>query len=217
MSLDMVLSEPEYLAKVLEQKLPFCYMREGIPYRVQSTPVAVTSCSMDGSGKGWFELRVPRIPQYILMALYMFFEQVADMYETEVRVQCFYDSVSKEYTLYLPRQEVTSMSVYTLEAEYAYMSDQRWPVLDIHSHCRFPAMWSLVDNANELGNWVFGVIGSIGHSPKMHLRVGTGGNFMDVDQDIIFDLSITNDVKARFLAERLFAETKEKLSLVENH
>lgn len=217
MSLEVVVSEREYEQRVNAMAPPFIYLHDGLSCRVESTPVALTACSISGTGLGWFQLRIPKIPQYVLKALYLFFEQVADNYETEVRVQVYFNSETREFELDFPEQEVTSASVYTLDAEYGLMTDTVWPVLDMHSHCRFPAMFSATDNRNEKGNWVFGVIGSLGphllRSPELVLRVGTGGNFMKINADEVFDFTITDDLRAERMAKDLFEQTDEKLHL----
>lgn len=215
-ALDMVFSEQEYEEKIKNQSAVFSYMYDGVLYRVQSTPVMLTACSMNGSGEGWHSLRVPLIPQYVLKAVYEFFKFIAYLYSTEVRIQVYYDSLRGEYVLHLPRQEVTAASVYTTEAEYLLMSETMWPVLDIHSHCRFPAMWSGIDNANELGNWIFGVIGSLGSGSELKLRVGTGGCFLELLPDKVFDYAAIDDAKAEALYNGLCADVSEKLTFVEN-
>lgn len=216
-ALDVVYSENEYDQRVNMHAAPFCYLKDGMPYRVESTQVMLTACSMTGSGEGWFTLHTPRIPGYMIHAVYKFFQWIAETYETEVRVQAYYDSEVGKYLLYLPRQEVTATSVYTVEAEYLKMSETVWPVLDIHSHCRFPAMWSGTDNAYELGNWVYGVIGSIGTRPSMKLRVGTGGNFMELIPDHIIDESAVDSEKTSVQYQILCAEAKRNLIFVEQH
>lgn len=213
MPLNVILSEDEYERRISAMAPPFTFMHDGMSYRVESTPVALTACSINGSGEGWFRLRIPRIPQYVLKALYLFFEQVADVYETEVRIQVYFHSETGKYELYFPEQEVTNASVYTLDMEYGLMTDTLWPVLDIHSHCRFPAIFSATDNRNELGNWVFGVIGSFGRIPELMLRVGTGGNFMEVHTNEVFDVGIVDDPKAGKIAKELFEQADEKLHL----
>ena len=211
MPLDLVMSETEYLQRVNGHAAPFIYMYDEVTCRVESTPVALTIVSIDGSGQGIFNLHIPKVPQYILKALYLFFERVADAYETEVRVRVFYNSQTGEYEINLPEQEVTSASVYTLDSEYALVTETFWPVLDMHSHCRFPAVFSGTDNRNELGNWVFGVIGSFGRRPHLMLRVGTGGNFMELHADEVFDLDACNDGLAEEIAEDLFTQASDKL------
>lgn len=228
-ALEIVSSEEEYERRAKAMAPPFCYEKNDGFFRVQSTPVMLTACCMSTTGAGWCEMRVPKIPLYLLRVIYLFFEKIAQSYETEVRVQIYYNSDSEEYELYLPCQEVTAASVYTTEAEYMKMSESVWPVLDIHSHCRFPALWSNVDDANELGNWIFGVIGSVGCRPEIRLRVGTGGYFMSLPLEQVFECpvgedlypyivqksSLDRDERVVSLFQELYEEATEKLSFVE--
>jgi proteasome lid subunit RPN8/RPN11 len=137
---------------------------------------------------------IPKIPISILKGIYLFFNYISDEYETEVRVQVFFDPNRKMYEVYLPNQEVTSASIYTLDAEYAYMQKTGyWPVLDIHSHCRYPAIFSATDNNYEKGSWIYGVIGSLGRFPQLLLRAGSGGYYVPICERDVFDLSAASD------------------------
>lgn len=60
-------------------------------------------------------------------------------------------------------------------------------ILEIHSHGRYPARFSLVDNADEQGFRVFGVVGRLGtERPEVALRIGLYGHFLSVPWSAVF-------------------------------
>lgn len=61
-------------------------------------------------------------------------------------------------------------------------------VLEIHSHHRYPARFSVLDDADEQRLAVYGVLGRLDTDhPQIRLRVGVYGYFMDVAWGDVFD------------------------------
>jgi PRTRC genetic system protein A len=60
-------------------------------------------------------------------------------------------------------------------------------VLDIHSHHRLPARFSVTDDRDEQGLRLYGVVGRLdGETPEVSLRVGAYGHFLAVPFGAIF-------------------------------
>lgn len=167
----------------------FQYMKDGVIYRVESTPVSVTAAGMKGEG-GWFSYHLPKIPAYIMLGIYRFFARIAHSSNTEVLVRLYYDYEKKKYILEVPEQHVTPSSVST----DTILLQGVWPVADFHSHGSYEAFFSSVDNQDELGNRIYGVIGSLhAKRPSFCLRAGTGGCFVNILANDIFDLDNHNE------------------------
>ena len=61
-------------------------------------------------------------------------------------------------------------------------------LVEVHSHADFPPEWSLLDDEEETGFRVYGVLGSIFTQPSLRVRVGVYGNRWDIPARWIFDL-----------------------------
>lgn len=61
-------------------------------------------------------------------------------------------------------------------------------VLELHSHHRFPAYFSGVDDADEQALCLYGVIGRLdGERPEVALRVGAYGYFLPLPWEAVFE------------------------------
>lgn len=154
----------------------FQYEHKGQLFRVESTPVSLTAANVKSKDGGWFSYRLPKIPYSVLRGIMKFFLHVAQGLQTEVLVRIYYEPMSGSYLLEVPDQMVSPSSV---ETKDGYLGGL-YPVMDIHSHCFFSAFFSGVDNADELSNRLYGVIGSLDKRPQFLLRAGTGGQFVDI-------------------------------------
>lgn len=84
------------------------------------------------------------------------------------------------YRLVVPRQTTGSMHVLY----------ERFPdvVLAIHSHHRFPAVFSQTDDADEQGFGLYGVLGRLDQDrPEVSLRCGIYGYFFPLPWGAVFD------------------------------
>ena len=60
-------------------------------------------------------------------------------------------------------------------------------VLEIHSHCDYPARFSSTDDRDEQGLRVYGVLGRLGTDrPEVALRVGAYGHFLPLPWEAVF-------------------------------
>lgn len=79
-----------------------------------------------------FQPALPKIPMHILMFVLNFFKRLSDWYEVEALVYILYDTIHRKYTLRVPKQELTAVSVDSvMEEDYP---DYLIHVMDIHSH-----------------------------------------------------------------------------------
>jgi len=59
-------------------------------------------------------------------------------------------------------------------------------IMDIHSHCDGAANFSPIDDRDEVGFRLYGVIGTIFTRPQIQLRVGVYGDFWTVPLEMLF-------------------------------
>ena len=60
-------------------------------------------------------------------------------------------------------------------------------VLDLHSHAQMRAFFSLKDNEDEKGLKVYGVVGNLGSTPVVKLRLGVYGYYLPLSWRDVFD------------------------------
>jgi len=85
-------------------------------------------------------------------------------------------------TLYAPQQRATAGGVWYEGGGAANV------LLDIHSHCEMGAFFSGIDNHDEQGLRLYGVVGKIFTKPEVRLRVGIYGNFLEVGIEDVFEV-----------------------------
>lgn len=189
MGVETVVDEVEYKKRIQQPYALFnLVLSEDIRYRVESTPVSLTAAKIGGYDGGWYKYRLPKMPMGILKSLYCFFSDVAEKFKTEVLVRVYYDPSAEKYVLEVPEQKTAPGLVVTDQG----LIPQYWPVMDIHSHCYYPAFFSETDNKDEKGNRIYGVIGSLDKRPQLLLRAGTGGCYVKIsDVGKIFDENVS--------------------------
>lgn len=188
----------------------FRYMDAQRLYRVESTPVSFIKASKGYPEAGTYEYRLPKIPGNILKNIVNFFMLVEKTYETEVLVRIYWDPEIQQYFLELPEQEVSPASVNTKMP----LMDEMYPVMDIHSHCHYEAFFSRVDDTDEVGSRLYGVVGSVHKEPQFLLRAGTGGCFVTLnDASSVFDLEAEDETD---WYETLASQMDEKIHMMRN-
>ena len=160
---------------------------EGIKYRISDTPFAYIKASTDGNGFGEFAFRLPKLPYYVYEGIRDFFGRVYEKYSSEAAVLLLWNPASEKYVIYVPKQKVSSGSV---EFEISpQVQSGYWRIGTIHSHGAFNAFFSSEDDINETGEGIYGVIGRFDSSEQdFVLRAGTGGNFIGLSLEDIFDV-----------------------------
>lgn len=158
--------------------------------RVEKTPVGLFVAG-DGIFKSYaeFHMALPKIPKDIMDEIYSFFLQVKQFQSrsNEAAVQIFWDLKKQEYFVYYPVQEVSTVNVdfeRNLLLENAFVL-----VADVHSHGSIRPFFSSTDNADEKGTRLFCVFGNMDDTTQYQysLRAGTGGNFIDVDEETVLE------------------------------
>ncbi|HEX5501777.1 MAG TPA: Mov34/MPN/PAD-1 family protein [Thermomicrobiales bacterium] len=88
------------------------------------------------------------------------------------------------YRLLVPRQRVTATRVYY---EPPALAAGELVVLQIHSHHALAARFSAVDDRDEQGLGLYGVVGRLdGATPEVALRAGAYGAWLPVRWDAVF-------------------------------
>lgn len=136
---------------------------------------------------GW-ELAVPKVPASMLGTAIAFFRKVYSLHHSEAFVQFFYDTDTKDYLLYCPKQVVSGASV-KFERDASFETPSRILVMEIHSHGSMSAFFSGTDDKDEKDDRFYGVVGNVtDYFPQMKLRLSMGGYVREVDVDDIFDI-----------------------------
>lgn len=182
---------------ILNDKMHHIYrksdMKEGINifhtknglYRVENTPIGHFSCNIgtchDGNEeyKDLFVFNLPLIPEKLISHLVDVFRTVYYSNKSEFMAQIFYSFENKNYNIYYPYQSVTDVTIdYDRNNK---LEDEQLLVMDIHSHHTMSAEFSYIDDKDEKGTRLYGVVGDILNIPSIKVRAGTGGYFTDVD------------------------------------
>ena len=143
-------------------------------------------------GEQSFKLLLPKIPKRFLSGMVELFTNIAKTNNNEVMVQIFWNKTTEEYQMCVPYQEVAGASI-TFDRNSGDIIDPNllW-VMDVHSHVYMNNFFSGTDSKDEVSTRVFGVIGQL-NKPGLHMsvRAGSGGVFIDLQVEDIFDMDDT--------------------------
>lgn len=118
-------------------------------------------------------LRYGRIPQ-------RFFDLALSAFMVDINRERYVAVTWNDgYHLYVPEQEGESAGV-----EYQVGDSV---MLDLHSHGHMGAWFSTKDNEDEKGLKLYGVVGKLGGTPVVRLRVGVYGYFHPIGWGDVFD------------------------------
>lgn len=133
-----------------------------------------------------FDFKLPRVPVELVGELFYQAEEFGQFgLET-----LFYLSWSqllpwtKGWQLLQPEQERAAISCRPLEGQ---ASSQR-AIVEIHSHHRMAAKFSQVDDADEQGFRIYGVVGRLDKQPEIRIRIGVYGYFWEVPAHWVLEL-----------------------------
>ena len=161
----------------------FFDVKDGV--RIEKTGVGTFKGVLDASGdvRGVsFEMALPKIPIQLLFAIRREFSK--DLTKEAMAI-IRYHRLKKRYSVFYPKQQVTHTSVSYESHPALYETD----VMQIHSHNTMPAFWSEVDDADEDGIGLYGVLGKLHtNTPEIRLRAGMEGAFSPLRLADIFDL-----------------------------
>ena len=189
---------------------------DGRVYQMRKTPVGTFTAQAGNlpefpEVKPGFQMGLPKIPMHLLMFIWDFFAKLSERYELEALVHILYDMHSKEYTVRVPKQKLTHVSVDSvLEEEYP---DHLIHVMDIHSHNTMPAKFSTVDDEDEKPTRLYAVMGMLHRAfPDICVRASCGGHFVPVDPIEVFDTKATNFPHPSIWDEQIDLPDPEELS-----
>lgn len=176
----------------------------GIRYRISDTPFMHIMAATDGSDKGKMIWKLPKIPYHMLRSMCSFFKEVYRTYGTESLVSILWNPDKNAYFLYVPEQKVTPDSV-------DYQNDsgilkRMWTVGTFHSHGKFRPFFSGTDDAYEKADGIYGVAGNFDCTkPCIIMRAGTGGHYITVHIDDVFDKNSRDKAENLWTAENISA------------
>jgi PRTRC genetic system protein A len=144
------------------------------------------------------ELRRGRLPQALWDGI---LAEMTAHQDTEVLLAVVRDGAG--YRLVRPTQVVRPLRV-----TYRPVPDA---VLEVHSHRHLPARFSAIDDADEQGFRLYGVVGRLGSDhPEVALRVGVYGHFLHVPWDTVF-AGVLDDVRDLTVQPACGLETDDEL------
>lgn len=101
-------------------------------------------------------------------------------------MQLFFVPERKAYELYIPEQESTGS---TVQYRRSQEMENKWILMmDIHSHGRYPAFFSCVDDSDEKGTRLYMVMGNLDQERvTCVLRAGIAGSYQPLQIEDIFE------------------------------
>lgn len=151
-------------------------------WRIETTPFGKFRQNITKGGQVQFELAAPKIPWEVIDKTVNIFRRNP---VNEYAVQIFFDRNTRQYEIYEPEQDTTAGSV--IFRRNRMKEQEKVLVMDIHSHGRFHAFFSSVDNHDEKGVRLYMVIGNLDrHKHTYALRAGMAGSFGTLDLSEIF-------------------------------
>ncbi|WP_054943683.1 hypothetical protein [Paenibacillus ihuae] len=154
-----------------------------------------------------FKLNLPKIPENLFAQLVSFFSDYA-MNEVEVMGVFYWDTDSKSYVLDVPYQEVSKVKI---DVHYSDYPANFIKVAEIHSHNTMSAYFSEVDNADELGTMLYGVVGRLQQglcevTYDLRTRAGVAGRFIPLEPNTFIEGDFSRD-KVNSLAPMKYPES----------
>lgn len=135
-----------------------------------------------------FQLALPKIPQKLFSQLISFFADYSSQYEVEVLGAFYWDSKNQEYILDIPTQRVSKSRVFPQFKQYPTHVVK---VAEFHSHNTMEAYFSDIDDEDEAGTMLYGVIGELKKEEEISfqvvVRAGAARRFISLDPHTIID------------------------------
>lgn len=125
------------------------------------------------------ELKYGKIPDILL-------KQIIDLVngDNEQFFQIYFDMEKKEYALFVPEQKAGPEAV-------KYSSSQKNVVAEFHTHPNMKAFFSEIDDRDELGFKIYGVLGTEkGQVKEIMFRIGVYGYFQYIYMKDCFEENI---------------------------
>ena len=151
-------------------------------WRVETTPFGIFRRNISAGGAVRFEMTAPKIPWELVAETERIFKRNP---VHEYAVQIFFDRKTRGYEIYEPEQQTTPGTV--VFCRNMKKEREKVLVMDIHSHGRFNAFFSGVDNNDEKGIRLYMVIGNLDQREHTYaLRAGMAGFFGTLSLPQIF-------------------------------
>ncbi len=145
--------------------------------------VPVANCEIRGLAplKTKFVLTFGSIPQ-------RFFDLALDMFLADIEREHYVAVIGDAgYHIHVPVQQNEGSQV-------VYECSDR-VVLDLHSHGIMGAWFSQKDDEDDTGLKVYGVIGNLGKTPTVNLRLGVYGYYLPLAWKEVFDGALTGAIE----------------------
>jgi len=128
-----------------------------------------------------------------------FFDLTLDLFLSDIETEHYVAIVGdRGYHFYIPVQDKSAGSVvYEVGTSI---------VLEIHSHGQMAPRFSSIDNVDEAGLKLYGVIGRLDAIPVVKLRIGAYGYFKDLCWKDVFDGSLVGAVEYEKAREEVIPE-----------
>ncbi|MCM3130586.1 hypothetical protein PUW24_00595 (plasmid) [Paenibacillus urinalis] len=142
-----------------------------------------------------FKYKLPKIPKQLFAQLVSFFMDYTD-YDVEVMGVFYYDIDRQQFILDVPYQSVTK---YSVNPWYSVYPGHVVKVAEIHSHNTMRADFSSIDDEDEVGTMLYGVVGKIkkGHATDVFFdvrtRAGMAGKFIPIDPKVFIEGELTSN------------------------
>jgi len=167
-----------------DESLPVYHFRDrhGRVFEIRRTQTGLFAVPIkrDEQTEARFAFFVPKVPVSILTEIVQVFQFEPDC---EHLVYVLWDRESG-YFVHWPRQSSTVVSV---EAEGYLETEERFMVMQIHSHGTMQAFFSAQDDADEVRTGLYGVIGRCNTPyPTLVCRYSCGGQYVLVNPNDVF-------------------------------
>lgn len=191
---------------------------DGRLYQVRKTSVGTFTAQVDllsefETVSPGFQMTIPKIPMSLLLFIWDFFGSLSEKYELEALVHILFDTRRNKYTVRIPKQKLTHVSVDSvMEEEYP---EHMIHVMDIHSHNTMPAEFSPIDDEDEKPTRLYAVMGRLDKVlPDITVRASCGGKFIPVDPADVFDTKSTSFSHPKIWDEKIeLPKPKDVLAL----
>lgn len=128
-----------------------------------------------------FRLKVPRLPGRLLKAVLSDARRARHRNGGLKEALYHFRHDGARVRVLKPAQRATAASVVGIESDSADV------ILDLHSHGNMSAFWSEMDNGDEQGFRMYGVIGRLDARPEIRLRLGVYGYWFPLPLEVLFD------------------------------
>lgn len=126
----------------------------------------------------------PPVPFDLFAQVLAFFRYfMRDGREAEVMVYVYWDKEERRYRIRVPVQKVGKAHIsVVIPPDEAIDADRYVHVADIHSHNSMPALFSRIDDHDELATRIYIVVGCLNQiAPSISARISVGGRFVPID------------------------------------